>query len=96
MDEIISINRRVARKAHQCNACEWLFADGIGRYGQYRNFGGSFAEYREISKAVGSLGMIRPGEAYDEVVGVYEGQIVRVRQKPAIHDICTKYDFYEY
>lgn len=92
MDHTISVTRRTARKEHECNACLWLFNSPARLY---RDFGGTISEYRAVAKAKAQKGMIVPGEQYYEVVGVFEGEVIRVRQKPDIHDICMKYNFYE-
>lgn len=87
--ETISIITRKAKKRHECNACLFLFNDSDYRFTKME-----FHEYRAIIKAKKANGMIEKGEEYEEVIGKEDAEIYRVRQKPEIHRICCKYEFY--
>lgn len=84
---VIRITNRIAKKKHLCNACLFLFES------DYRSLGATISEYRQIISAKRENGYIRPGEAYQEVVTTDEGMFT-FRQKPAIDEICRKYDLY--
>lgn len=88
MSDVISIKTRTARKAHECNACLFLYES------DYRNLGATFSEYRQIADAIKKKGKILPGEVYEEVFVKDSGAVGIFRQKPSIDQICRKYDLY--
>lgn len=88
MGRIINSTTRKARKAHNCNACLFLFE------ADYRHLGATISEYRMIAKALADRGKILPGEVYEEVFYDLDGDVGTYRHKPSIDRICKKYDLY--
>lgn len=88
MGNIISIEKRKARKEYVCNACLFLYQS------DYREIKMTFAEYRAIVRAKWNDWKIVPGQIYERVSDVYEGEIGQFCQIPEINAICIKYDLY--
>lgn len=93
MTRTLSTLRPVARKRYTCNACEWIEYD-LNEHIFYHQF--TYAELREIVKARRNNWCIVPGQHYVKVVRVYEGRLEVWRAIPAIHNICLRYDMYDY
>lgn len=90
---VIAGSRHVARKAHTCNACEWIENVVVDDLYYYKF---TYAELREIVKARRNRWRIMPGQEYVRQVQIYDNGIYTWRAIPAIHAICLKHDIYEY
>ncbi len=87
MSIILSKSTPVARKAHHCDALQYVLAD-------YEDGMYTYAELRQIVKAKRQRGMILPGQRYLRIVQIYDGDFGVFRAIPEIDDICCKYDLY--
>jgi hypothetical protein len=92
MERPVFFSRPVARKKYTCNACEWI--ENHVDYLFYGDF--TYTELREIVKARRNNWCIVPGQQYIRAVQEYEGKLEVWRAIPAIHEICLKYDIYDY
>lgn len=88
MGNIISIKKRKARKTYECNACLFLTQSELDEIKM------TFSEYRAIVRAKWNDWKIVPGQVYERVTDVHEGQIGQFCQIPEINQICIKYDLY--
>lgn len=87
--QLISDSTPIARKEYHCDA------SGIVReYIQEGIF--SIAEYRQIVKAKRQGYRILPGQQYVKQEAAESGTIRVWRAIPDMHDLCIKYDLYDY
>lgn len=92
---INSTNVKSARKNHNCSACEWLLYGGSFQ-DLADNYPLTYAEKRELVKAKQNKYEIQKGEPYLKQFNKNEGQVYYFKSIPAIHQICCKYNLYEY
>ena len=78
----------VARKSHQCNACDCLLGAG------WNGMGFSFSEFRAIAKAKRNRWQIQKGQQYIYRVGVYDGEFCTFKAISEINAICEKHGLY--
>jgi len=76
----------VARKDHNCSACEWIRED-------MRDF--TFAELREIVIAKRNGWKIKKGQKYIKQINICDGDFGVYKAIPEIHDICIEHDMFE-
>ena len=89
MSIILSEEYHIARKDHNCNACEYILNDDISRRGGY-----TIKEMREIIKAKRKGYKILKGEKYLKQVGIMDGDFYVYKAIPEIHDICIEHDLF--
>lgn len=88
--QVLSESTPIAKKSHDCMACEFIFNNGIDGNGFTR------PELRAISKARRNKCKILKGEEYIKQNNVCDGEFYMFKAIPAMHDICIKYDMYEF
>ncbi|AUG84931.1 hypothetical protein MAELSTROM_11 [Pseudoalteromonas phage Maelstrom] len=88
MIEVISEKEPVARKDHDCMACEWI-------NNSWGNFDFTVSELKVIAKARANGYRIKRGEKYRSQTNKFEGRIYNFKAIPEIDDICLKHDVYE-
>lgn len=86
---MISEKYVVARKHHECGACETL-RENIDK-GDL-----TFSELRTVAKAKANKWQIVPGQRYYCQVNVREGRIYSWKAIPEIDAICERLKLYEY
>ena len=86
--QILSESTPVARKKHDCMACEFILNNGIDGNGFTR------PELRAISKARKNKWQIVEGEKYTKQNNISYGDLYTFKAITAMHDICIKYDMY--
>lgn len=91
MATLLKETRPKARKDHHCMASE-LINDGSN----LRGYRFTFSEWRAIIKARDNGWKIKKGETYINQKNVEDGYLYSFKAIPAIHDICIKYDYYDY
>ena len=90
MITVISESKPVARKEHDCYACEWLLANGVNGMGY------SFFELRQIAKAKRNKWKIVKGQKYVKQNNVFDGMVYTYKAIPEIHEICLKHNLYDF
>jgi hypothetical protein len=88
MIEVLSESNPVARKNHDCMACDFILSTGIS------GFGYSFSELRAIVKAKRYGYKITKGQKYIRQNNIFDGEIYTFKAIPEIHDICLNHDLY--
>ena len=88
MSELISERKPIARKDHDCMACEFIFSEGVN------GFGYSFQELRIIAKAKKNMCKIKKGDKYINQTMRYEGELYTFKAIPEMHLICLNHDLY--
>ena len=85
MATLLSESEPVARKDHNCDACESL---------NYHNNGLTFSELRDVVKAKRNGWKIKKGQKYIRQNILSSEGIYTFKAIPEIDYICRKYDFY--
>jgi hypothetical protein len=80
----------IARKFHGCNACDHLLSGGIDQFDFLPT------ENEAIERAKSNGWKIQKGDKYYNQVGIYDGNFQNFKAIKEIHDICLKYNYYEY
>jgi hypothetical protein len=88
--EILSESTPVARKEHECMACEWLNNSGYATKEDLTEDEWSAYELASLNKW-----KIKKGERYIRQNNKYDDRIYSFTAIPEIHSICLKYDLYE-
>ena len=88
--EVLSESRPVAKKDHDCNACEWLNNSGYANEGDLTP-----DEWKVYQLAESKEFKVKKGEIYIRQNNKFDGEVYTFKAIPAIHDICIKYDLYE-
>jgi hypothetical protein len=92
MIEVLSDTKPKARKEYSCDASEWLQSDDWWRSsGQL-----TFTELRSIVKARDNNWRIKKGDVYAKQINKVDGDLGTFRAIPAIHEICSKHNIYEF
>lgn len=88
MNSVISETNPIARKAYECNACYYvrMLASGDVDF--------SIADLRKIVLARRDGWKILPGQRYNKQVQKFEGELVVVRSRPEIMEICHRHKLY--
>jgi hypothetical protein len=87
--ETLASKKRVARKDHHCNACEWITMDG-----DYRQHDFTFSEWRAIARAKENGWKILKGETYNWASCKQDGELYQWKAIPEMEAICHKYDYF--
>jgi len=87
---ILSESKPLARKAHNCMACDFILSCGVN------GFGYTFAELRLIVKARRNNYKIVKGQKYIRQNNICDGDIYTFKAIPEMHELCLKYDHYEH
>ncbi len=90
MMEILSESTPKAIKSHNCDACEHVLAEGIDGAGYTR------PELRSLLKARKNKWLIVKGQKYISQNNKFDGRIYTFKAIPEIHEICIKYDLYQF
>lgn len=88
-ERMIAESRHKARKKYRCNAGEWV-QDVV------YDLDFTYAELRAIVKARRNNWCIMPGEEYIRQIQVENGKLFTWRAIPAMHEICCKYEIYDW
>ena len=96
MSTLKQIRIKKARKDHNCNSCEWLTSYSSKSEYLFKEFNFTEEEKETIFKAENNRWKVKKGDSCDYIVGVYDGDFCAFYQIPEIHDICVKYDLYDY
>ena len=81
----------VAKKEHNCSACEHLLSEGHPREIDFTP-----EERESIKRAEAVKWKVQKGEKYYNQVGIYEGHFQSFKAIKEIHQICMKYNYYDY
>ena len=76
-----------ARKAYECDACEWLINVGTDDLSE--------DELTLYEQAKNESFSIQPGQTYVKVEGIWDGEFTVFRARPEIHELCIKYNIYD-
>ena len=90
MIEILSEREPIANKYHDCNACEFILSEWINGFGFTRS------ELRTLLKARNNKWRIVPGQKYIKQNIKSDDELYTFKAIHDVHDICLKYDLYEY
>lgn len=86
-----------ARKSYDCMACEWLLSQTTSDLRRlFDEFRFTFTEKRQIINAYNNNYKIIKGQYYIRQTLVDNGQFTQFMAIPEIHEICCKYEIYEY
>ncbi|AUR84038.1 hypothetical protein NVP1047O_24 [Vibrio phage 1.047.O._10N.286.55.F2] len=88
--EILSESSPVARKEHECMACEWLNNSGYATKEDLTE-----DEWKSYELASSNKWKIQKGQRYIRQNNKYDGYLYAFTAIPEIHSICLKYDLYE-
>jgi hypothetical protein len=88
--EVLSESSPVARKEHDCMACEWLNNSG---YATEQDL--TADEWAAYKLAESNKWKITKGQRYIRQNNKYDGEIYSFTAIPEINAICHKYDLYE-
>ncbi len=88
--EILSETNPVARKEHDCLACDWLNKSGYANEADLTP-----SEWQAYQLAESDCFKIKKGDIYVRQNNKFDGEVYTFKAIPAIHDICIKYDLYE-
>ena len=88
--EVLSETTPVARKEHDCLACDWAMASG---YNTPEDLTGDEWNCWLAAKENGFK--IKKGQKYVRQNNKSYGDMYTFTAIPAIHNICLKYDLYE-
>lgn len=91
MEEVIWTSQQVARKSYPCDASIWIYETQA-----WQDYDFTYAELRIIAKMRRNGWRILKGQRYIKQVSVLDGKLIVWRGLPEIHQICLKYDIYEY
>lgn len=84
------------RKDHYCNSCEWLRFYGNTSEQLFNEFDFTEQEKNAILKAEENGWKTPKGDSCMYAVGVSEGEFYSVHFIQEIHQICVKYELYDY
>ena len=90
MIRVLSESTPIAAKDHECVACEFILANGIDGNGFTR------PELRALSKAKSNKWKIVKGQKYIKQNNVGDDGFYTFKAIPELHEICLKYDMYEF
>lgn len=92
MPELIHESTQAARKAYRCNACEWIFDNGIvpDIWDEL-----TYAEKRALVRAKRNRQRIMPGQQYRRMRLKCCGEAYTFRAIPEIDAICRRLEIYE-
>ncbi len=76
-----------ARKAYECDACEWLVNVGTDDL--------SDDELTLYEQAKNESFSIQPGQTYVKVEGIWDGEFTVFRARPEVHALCIKHNIYD-
>jgi len=93
MAYIIKESRPKAAKDYICDACEFVFADGLRGFVQHHS--PTFAEIRTLIKAREAGYMIKAEETYVKQYNTDGGTPWTYRAIPAVHEIALKYKCFD-
>ena len=91
MIRLIRETRHKAKKRYRCDACEYLFSEGLGAL---RGNKFTFSEWRAIINAYEDQ-CIHPGETYVRQFYIADGEPYTFRAILEIDKICLKYHYYQ-
>lgn len=86
---VLSESEPIARKPHNCDACEFILSEGIDGYGYTR------PELIILAKARKNNWKIIKGQKYICQNNKFGGDLYTFKAIPEVHEICLKYDMYE-
>lgn len=89
MITVLSQTTPVAKKQHECSACEFILGAGVNGYGY------TFSELRLIAKAKKQGYKIQIGQRYLKQNNVCDGEFYTFKAMPEMHQICLDHDHYE-
>lgn len=89
MITVLSESKPVARKEHNCDACNWILNTGID------GMGFSISEKRAIVKARRNKWKITKGQKYIRQSNIKDGDLYTFKAIPELHELCLKHDLYE-
>lgn len=90
MITVIRDARPIAKKDYSCDACDYILKNGIDG----NNY--PISELRKIVKAKMNGYKILKGERYVMQVNKLDGDFYVFRAIPEMHELCLKYELYEY
>ena len=76
-----------ARKAYDCDACEWLINVGTDDL--------SDDELTLYEQAKNESFSIQPGQTYVKVEGIWDGEFTVFRARLEMHALCIKHNIYD-
>ncbi|OUV22918.1 MAG: hypothetical protein CBC55_02445 [Gammaproteobacteria bacterium TMED95] len=76
-----------ARKAYECDACEWLINVGTDDL--------SDDELTLYEQAKNESFSIQPGQTYVKVEGIWDGEFTVFRARLEMHALCIKHNIYD-
>jgi hypothetical protein len=89
MSENLRTTYPIARKKHDCNACDWIEPCLQDIFCEL-----TFKEKRAISRMKNQKGKILPGQKYICSVGIWEGDFSVFKADIEMNDICVRLDLY--
>lgn len=89
MITIIRESNPVAKKEHDCDACQFILNEGVNRCGY------TISELREIVKARRNAYQIVKGQKYIYQFNTNGNDVWVFKAIPEIHEICLEHDMYE-
>ena len=90
MITVLSESEPIARKQHNCMACEFILNCGVN------GFGYTFAELRLIAKAKRNNYNVVKGQKYIRQNNICDGEIYTFKAIPEMHELCLKHDLYDH
>ena len=86
-----------ARKDHVCDACSWLL-DRVNANAEdiVLDLDCTDEEKAALERAEANGWKVKKGDKYWYWKGVFDGQISESHSIPEIHEICIKYDIYDF
>tara|TARA_R110000772_G_scaffold8649_1_gene28710 strand:+ start:644 stop:916 length:273 start_codon:yes stop_codon:yes gene_type:complete len=87
---VLSESEPIARKQHNCMACEFILNCGVN------GFGYTFAELRLIAKAKRNNYNVVKGQKYIRQNNICDGEIYTFKAIPEMHELCLKHDLYDH
>jgi hypothetical protein len=89
MSENLRTTYPVARKKHDCNACDWIEPCLQDIFCEL-----TFKEKRAIVRMKNQKCKIFPGQKYIYSVGVWNGDFCIYKADLEMHDICVQHDLF--